>query len=51
MNIVWVAVGLGLVGGVLFLMSWRRANQAEDMGAVNHQWIAEHRLGSQDARR
>ena len=53
MNTVWVVIGLGLGGAVVALVvSWRRGGQPEDLGAVSHQWIAEHRLGSnQDSRR
>jgi len=42
-----VLVGLGVAGAVAGLVAaWRRADRPADMGAVSHQWIAEHRLGS-----
>ena len=54
MNMEWIVIlGLGLAGGIAALAtSWRRGDRTADMGAVSHQWIAEHRLGSgQDSRR
>ncbi len=53
MNAVWVVIGLAVAGAVLALVSsWRRGDRPADLGAVSHQWIAEHRLGSgQDSRR
>jgi hypothetical protein len=51
-NTVWILVGLGLVGAVVSLFgSWRRNDRPSDLGAVSHQWIAEHRLGRGDSRR
>jgi hypothetical protein len=52
-NTIWIIVGLAVAGGVLALVtSWRRSDRLTDLGAVSHQWIAEHRLGSgQDSRR
>jgi hypothetical protein len=51
-NTLWFVGGAGIVGVVVaFLTSWSRGRQS-DMGAVSHQWIAEHRLGQgQDLRR
>ena len=41
----WVAVGLGVVGVVIALvMSWQRRDPRVDLGAVSNQWISEHRL-------
>ena len=53
MNTLWVVLGLSATGATVALVtSWLRGSQAEDMGAVSNQWIAEHRLGSnQDSRR
>jgi hypothetical protein len=53
MNAVWVVIALGVVGAVVALVaSWRRGEQPADLGAVSHQWISEHRLGSnEDSRR
>jgi hypothetical protein len=46
MNTLWIvgggAVILALVGVV---RSWRRRSGDQDLGAVSHQWVAEHRLG------
>jgi heme exporter protein D len=53
MNTVWVALALG-IAGVIFLLitSLRRRTHPTDLGAVSHQWIAEHRAASgQDSRR
>jgi hypothetical protein len=54
-NAIWVVVGLGLVGGIVALISmWQRGEQGADMGAVSNQWISEHRLGhgqNNDSRR
>ena len=43
---IWVVVGLGLVAGLVALVSAWQSNQRADMGAVSSQWIAEHRMGS-----
>ena len=53
MNTIWVVIGLFIVGALAALAtSWRRGDQPADLGAVSHQWIAEHRFGSgQDSRR
>jgi hypothetical protein len=52
-NTIWVVVGIGLVTGVVALISaWHRGAERADMGAVSSQWIAEHRLGAgNDSRR
>jgi hypothetical protein len=52
-NAIWVVVGLGVVGGIVTLVSmWQRGDQGTDMGAVSSQWISEHRLGqNNDSRR
>jgi hypothetical protein len=46
MNAIWILAGLAIVGVVSALvLSWQRHNKDQDMGAVSHQWIAEHRMG------
>jgi hypothetical protein len=46
MNTIWILAGIGSVGAVFALvLSWQRHNKEQDMGAVSHQWIAEHRMG------
>ena len=46
MNAIWILAGLAIVGAVsALLLSWQRHNKEQDMGAVSHQWIAEHRMG------
>jgi hypothetical protein len=49
----WVVVVLGTVAALVALVtSWRRGDHLADLGAVSHQWIAEHRIGlGQDSRR
>jgi hypothetical protein len=52
MTAIWIVAGLALAAAALFLTFRARADHAADMGAVSHQWISEHRLGtSQDPRR
>jgi hypothetical protein len=53
MNGTWLLIGLGIAGAfVAVVASWRRGDRPADLGAVSHQWIAEHRFGSgQDSRR
>ena len=52
MNTVWVALALGIVVILALITSWRRRTHPTDLGAVSHQWIAEHRAASgQDSRR
>jgi hypothetical protein len=53
MNTVWVALALGIAAAIFVLIaSWRRRTHPTDLGAVSHQWIAEHRAASgQDSRR
>ena len=46
MNPMWLMVALGVVGAVVALVvAWTRTDRSPDLGAVSHQWIAEHRLG------
>ena len=46
MNTIWILAGLAVVGIVsVLVLSWQRHHRDQDMGAVSHQWIAEHRLG------
>jgi hypothetical protein len=53
MSTVWVVLALCVAGVVAALISsWRRTDLTSDLGAVSHQWLAEHRLGSgHDSRR
>jgi hypothetical protein len=46
----WVVIGLVITGiAITLVTSWRRRRgHVVDLGAVSHQWIAEHRLGSGD---
>jgi hypothetical protein len=47
MNAIWIVVGLGLAIVVSALIAlWRWTDQLEEMGAVSHQWLAEHRHGT-----
>ena len=46
MNTIWILASVAVVGIVSALvLSWQRHHRDQDMGAVSHQWIAEHRLG------
>ena len=53
MNAVFIVAGLAVIGIIAALStSWRRGDRSADMGAVSHQWIAEHRFGpGEDVRR
>jgi hypothetical protein len=53
MNAVWLVVGAAAIFAIVVLIrSWQRRSSPEDMGAVSHQWVNEHRLGHQnDSRR
>jgi hypothetical protein len=43
---IWVVIAVAVIGAAIALAaSWRRADEPADLGAVSHQWIAEHRLG------
>jgi hypothetical protein len=45
-NAAWIVLGIGVAVAVLMLTtSWRRRDQALDLGSVSHQWIAEQRMG------
>jgi hypothetical protein len=45
MNSVWFVVALGVAGAIVGLVvKWIRGDRRADLGAVSHQWIAEHRL-------
>jgi len=49
---IWIAIGVGLAACIVVLVTlWQRGGQRADMGAVSSQWIAEHRMGSDDSRR
>lgn len=53
MNAAWVVIAVGVVGAIVLLVtSWYRSDHDPDLGAVSHQWIAEHRHGQgHDSRR
>ena len=53
MTIVWMVVGLAVVGALAAIVTfWRRRDPKADLGAVSNQWVAERRLGqSQDSQR
>jgi hypothetical protein len=47
MNAVWIVAGLGIAIVVsTFITLWRGTDRLEEMGAVSHQWLAEHRYGT-----
>jgi hypothetical protein len=49
MNAVWLVGGAGAIFAIVVLLrSWQRRSGPEDMGAVSHQWVTEHRLGHQN---
>ena len=52
MNIVWIIVGLGVVGAIAAI-GWSQApGRQSDLGSVSEQWVAEHRLSqNQDRQR
>ena len=45
MNVVWIVVGIGILGGVARWIPWphERVGQS-DLGLVSQQWLADHRL-------
>jgi hypothetical protein len=46
MNTIWIGAGAGAFFAILVLVrSWQRRSGREDLGAVSHQWVTEHRLG------
>jgi hypothetical protein len=46
MNTIWILAAFAFLGAAIALvLSWQRHNKQQDMGAVSHQWIAEHRMG------
>jgi len=50
MNTVWIVGGAAIVLAVIVLVrSWHRRGEPQDLGAVSHQWVNEHRLGHQNA--
>jgi len=53
MNAVWLVSGAGAIFAIVaFLRVWQRRSGPEDLGAVSHQWVTEHRLGHpNDSRR
>ncbi len=52
MTAIWIVAGLALAVVASILAFRVRTDRSADMGAVSHQWITEHRLGTnQDPRR
>ena len=47
MNVVWMVVGVGVVGAVLAVVRWRGSVRPTDLGFVSQQWVAENRLSQQ----
>jgi len=46
MNTIWILAGLAFAGvSSALVLSWQHYHKEQDMGAVSHQWIAEHRMG------
>jgi hypothetical protein len=51
MNTIWIVGGVAAIFAIVVLLrSWQRRSGPEDLGAVSHQWVTEHRLGN-DSRR
>lgn len=45
MNIVWIVLGVGIVGVLAKRVAWPDRRDAEaNLGFVSHQWLADHRL-------
>ena len=53
MNTIWTFGGLAAILAIVAVVrSWQRRSDERDLGAVSHQWVAEHRLGhANDSRR
>jgi hypothetical protein len=53
MNTIWIIASLAVIGAIIALIrAWQQRRGDQDLGAVSHQWIAEHRLGhANDSRR
>jgi len=52
MTVVVIVAGLARVVAAVYFGLRAGADRSADMGAVSHQWIAEHRLGTiEDPRR
>ena len=53
MNAIWIIAGLAVIGAIIALVrTWQQRRGDQDLGAVSHQCIAEHRLGhANDSRR
>jgi hypothetical protein len=47
MNLVWIAVGIGVSGVIAAIVRWHGRGRHTDLGFVSHQWVAEHRLSQQ----
>ena len=52
MNVVWIVLGLAVAGALVAIAATRRRTRGTaDLGAVSHQWIAEHRMNSAEESR
>jgi hypothetical protein len=49
MNTIWIGACAAVVLAIIVLArSWHRRGDPQDLGAVSHQWVNEHRLGHQN---
>jgi hypothetical protein len=44
MNILWIAVGIAIVGVLATRVTWTRQLRKSHLGFVSEHWLAEHRL-------
>jgi predicted ferric reductase len=45
MTIVWIALGVGIVGILAMRIAWPdRRDARSHLGFVSHQWLADHRV-------
>ena len=52
MTVALIVAGLAVTAAAVYFGLRAGADRSTDMGAVSHQWIAEHRLGTtEDPRR
>jgi hypothetical protein len=53
MNAEWIVVGLAIMGVLASIVGWAQTRgRPADLGAVSHNWLAEHRLSqTQDSQR
>lgn len=48
MNVLWIALSVGVVGALIAAVGWKQAHRLSDLGSVSDQWIAEHRSQTQN---